>query len=228
MFPPSERSELGGSTGVTLAKEGGGRTRHVVQARTREGGRRTRHVVPARIITPPTIRLMARDLVVRALQGYPADIGAALWMMEDARSRTLRAVEGLAESHVDVEAAGATNTIGALLYHIALVEADWLYEDILRVEFPSWMHEVFPYESREEDGRLTRIPAMSLTEHLQRLELVRKNFLEDIKAVDAEDFRTTRESESGVLTPQWVFHHLGQHEGEHRGQIQTIRTILEG
>jgi uncharacterized damage-inducible protein DinB len=28
-------------------------------------------------------------------------------------------------------------------------------------------------------------------------------------------------------TPEWVLHHLIQHETEHRGQIMTIRTQAE-
>jgi len=168
-----------------------------------------------------------RDLLVHPLDGYPPDLGAALWMMADTRARTLRALDGLPADLIDQVPAGGDNSIGSLLYHLAAIEADWIYADILQADYPEWMTELFPDDVRTEGGQLTPVRAATLDEHIERLSSVRNHFLEDIAVVTGDDFRRPRKTESGTTTPEWVLHHLGQHEAEHRGQIQAIRLALE-
>lgn len=168
-----------------------------------------------------------RDLLVHPLQGYPPELATALWMMEDTRARTMRALDGLSADQVDARPPGADNTIGSLLYHLAAIEADWLYADILQKDYPEWMTQLFPSDVRTGDGQLTPIGAASLDEHLDRLATVRRHLLEDLGELTADDFRRARKTESGLTTPEWVLHHLRQHEAEHRGQIQAVRKGLE-
>jgi uncharacterized damage-inducible protein DinB len=168
------------------------------------------------------------DLAVQPLPGYPPLLGAALWGLEDARRRTLEALDGLDLGMVDKQPPGLANTIGSLLYHIAAIEADWLYADILGVDYPVWMEDTFPVDVREEDGRLTPVTGESLDDHLQRMALVRQRFLADLRPVTDDDFVRVRQTPSGMVSPQWVLHHLGQHEAEHRGQLQSAVTVLEG
>jgi uncharacterized damage-inducible protein DinB len=154
-------------------------------------------------------------------------VGAALWMLGDTRARTLAAAARATDPMVDAMPPGLHNTVGSLLYHIAAIEADWLYADILGWDYPEWMEEVFPFDVREEDGRLTPVSGETLDSHRARMALVRKNFLTDIRAVTDNDFVRVRETPSGMVSPQWVVHHLGQHEGEHRGQLQSAVSALE-
>ncbi|MEX0666924.1 MAG: DinB family protein, partial [Acidimicrobiia bacterium] len=152
---------------------------------------------------------------------------AALWMMEDTRARTMRALEGLPADQIDARPVGADNSIGSLLYHLAAIEADWLHADILQKDYPEWMAQLFPADVRTDEGQLTPIGAVGLDEHLGRLATVRRHFLEALADLTADDFRRARKTESGLTTPEWVLHHLRQHEAEHRGQIQAIRKALE-
>ena len=168
-----------------------------------------------------------RDLTVHPLTAYPGELGAALWMLEDTRHRTLEAVDGLADDLIDLVPTGAHNAIGTILYHLAAIEADWLYADILVTDYPGWMAEVFPHDVREESGRLTPVAGESLDGHLSRLALVRGHLLEELRVFGEEGYRRPRRSESGTVTPEWVLHHLRQHEAEHRGQLQAARTLLE-
>lgn len=147
-------------------------------------------------------------------------------MLEDTRSRTLDAIAGLTDRDVDQVPNGLDNSIGSLLYHLAAIEADWLYADILQIPYPVWMDDWFPVDVREEDGRLTPVPGYTVAEHRQRLVTVRGHLLEDLAGLTETDYRRKRGIESGVTTPEWVLHHLRQHEAEHRGQIQSIRTAL--
>lgn len=163
---------------------------------------------------------------VQGLDGYPEAVGRGLWMLEDTRRRTLDAVSGLDDYEVDAVAPALDNTIGATLYHIAAIEADWLYADILCIEYPDWLREWFPFDVREEDGRLSPVMGFSAENHFSRLAKVRGHFLEDIQGLADEAYRSSNELADNPSTPQWVLHHLMQHEAEHRGQIQSIRTAL--
>jgi uncharacterized damage-inducible protein DinB len=167
------------------------------------------------------------EMTVSPLLGYPLSWGAAMWEMEDTRRRTLEAVDGLDQGLLDGVLPGGDNSIGSLLYHLAVIEADWLYADILTVDYPEWMTAEFPKDARDHNGRLTK-PAATLEGHLRRLAVERSHFLAELTGLPDADFTRPRQSESGVSTPQWVVHHLNQHEAEHRGQIQTIRPGLEG
>jgi len=170
--------------------------------------------------------MQERDLLVHPFPGFPPDVGTALWMLADTRRRTLDAVEDVTDGDMDRVPAGLENSIGSLLYHLAAIEADWLYADILQVAYPAWMDDWFPLDVREEGGRLTPVPGFSLAYHLERLATVRRHLLEDLAGLTEADYRTERGVENGVTTPEWVLHHLRQHEAEHRGQIQSIRTAL--
>lgn len=163
---------------------------------------------------------------VGRLPGYFDELAGELWRMQNARQRTLDAVEGLAEEDVDKLASQLDNTIGATLYHIAAIEADWLYADILEVVYPDWMGDWFPFDVREKDGVLSPAPGFSVANHLERLATVRGHFLVDIKQLSPDAFAAFNGVAENPSTPQWVLHHLRQHEGEHRGQIQSIRTAL--
>lgn len=171
--------------------------------------------------------MVSNDHVVRPTPGVDPELGAALWMLDDTRARTLNAVAGVAPAQVDAIPIGGGNTIGALLYHIAAVERDWLYRDILEQELPDWSTPLFPQNMREENGRLTPFRGMALDQHLSRLDTVRAHLRSDLASLSRDDFRRVRAaSGSGGGTPEWILHHLREHEAEHRGQIQEIRTLL--
>lgn len=168
---------------------------------------------------------MSRNKVGR-LPGYFDELAGELWRMQNTRQRTLDAVVGLTEAEVDAVAPQLDNTIGATLYHIAAIEADWLYADILEVDYPEWMGQWFPFDVREEAGILSPAPGFSVANHLERLATVRGHFLADIKQLPVAAFKELNGVTENPTSPEWVLHHLRQHEAEHRGQIQSIRTAL--
>jgi uncharacterized damage-inducible protein DinB len=149
----------------------------------------------------------------------------SLWELEDTRRRTLEVIADVDSATIDEIPPGFDNSIGALLHHIALIEADWLYADILVADYPDWMFEAFPDEDRDENGHLVPAPR-PLPVHLATLAMVRDNLLESLQALPDSEFTRVRATGSGDLTPQWVLHHLRQHEAEHRGQIQSLVTAL--
>ncbi len=169
------------------------------------------------------------QLSITPLNGYAPEIGRALWQVQDVRRRTKDALEGITEQALDWTPPEGGNSIGTLLYHLAAIETDWLYTDVLQAqEFPEEIDELFPHDVRDDQGVLSQARGETLLEHYTRLEVVRSHLLQAFQGMSAEDFRRPREFEDYSVTPEWVLHHLMQHEAEHRGQIGELRVRAEG
>ena len=68
-------------------------------------------------------------LVLEPLADDP-EVGRWLAALEDARRDTIREVSSVSPEMVDARPDPLLNSIGTLLYHIALIEASWLLDDI--------------------------------------------------------------------------------------------------
>ncbi|MGE6377953.1 DinB family protein [Peribacillus muralis] len=169
--------------------------------------------------------LEKRELRVKALPGYEEDIGRWLWCLEDVRRTILSEMAGVSQTVLDTKM-DERQTIGSLLYHIALVEADWLYEEVLVREWDPEILALFPVDSRSGDGSLTHLEGQTMENHLDRLNRVREVFLSHFQTMDLEDWRKPRVLEKYDVTPEWVVYHLIEHESHHRGQIlQQLRQL---
>jgi uncharacterized damage-inducible protein DinB len=168
------------------------------------------------------------DLVVIALPGYDPEIGRWLWALEDTRRDTIKCLDGLTDEDLDALPQGADNRIGALLYHIAMVEVGWLFFQVLEGNkpFPQGFGALFPVDALDEQEQLANLQGASLQDYLKRLEKVRATLMEEFLTMSIEDFRRIRHLPEENVTPEWVLHHLIQHEAEHRGHIQTVRHLL--
>ena len=119
------------------------------------------------------------------------------------------------------------NSIGTLLYHLAAIEIDWLYSDVLQSQWPPELEALFPLDVRDEQGHLSAVRGLSLGEHLHRLDAVRSILLDTFRGMTLHEFRRARRVNDHDVTPEWVIHHLMQHETEHRGQTGEIRLRAE-
>lgn len=166
-------------------------------------------------------------LSVRALAGYEPEIGRLLWMLEGTRSRTKEALAELDAAVLDWRPPHEANSIGTILYHVATVEMDWLYVEVLERPFPKEVEALLPFDMRDGAGLLTAVAGLLLNDHLLRLDTARAYLLDGFRGMALDDFRRPRHLEEYDVTPEWVLHHLIQHEAEHRGQIMSLRTQAE-
>jgi uncharacterized damage-inducible protein DinB len=79
--------------------------------------------------------------------------------LQDARRRTLRDVGelNLTQALLDWLPGGVENSIGTTLYHLADIEADWLYVEVLEQPLPPELAALFPYPTRDDEGLLTQV-----------------------------------------------------------------------
>ena len=129
---------------------------------------------------------------------------------------------GLTQTQLDAKPAGGGNTAGTLLYHLAAIEADWLYAEVLEEDSPDDILSLFPVDVRDANGRLSPVLGVALETHLDRLAFVRQRFLESLSEMAETDYHRLRQLPDYDVTPEWVLHHLAQHEALHRGQILTL------
>jgi uncharacterized damage-inducible protein DinB len=148
-------------------------------------------------------------------------------MLEDARRRTRRALEGVNPAAVDWTATEGGHSIGTLLYHIAAIELDWLYSEVLQKTWPPGLEAWFPYDVRNAQGRLTVVRGESLERRWERLDRVRALLLDAYRPMTLEDFRRLRSMPDYDVMPEWVLHHLCQHEAEHRDELAALRAGFE-
>lgn len=165
--------------------------------------------------------------VVDALLSHEPEIGRWLWALQDTRQRTMEELGRLSPAMIDWPPGGDESSIGTVLYHIADIEADWLYVEVLEQSMPPEVAALFPYPTRDEHGQLTQVQGFSLEQHLERLKTVRGLLLNIYQRMDLAEFRRVRTLPNYDVTPEWVLHHLMQHEAEHRGQIGALRARAE-
>jgi uncharacterized damage-inducible protein DinB len=158
---------------------------------------------------------------------FPYPIGHWLWVLADTRQRTLEALDGLDEGVIDRLGPGG-NTIGTILAHIAAVETSWLYDEIVLADYPEELLDYLPPTMRDADGHLFALPGTPLTRYLAGLEIVRDHLVRTIRGLTVEDLHRPRSLPQYDVTPDWVLHHLVQHEAEHRAELAVARTVLEG
>jgi uncharacterized damage-inducible protein DinB len=167
--------------------------------------------------------------VIAPLPAASPEVGKWLWALEETRARTKRMIAGVTQEGLDALPDGFDNAIGTLLYHIALIEADYLCIDVMGLDdYLPELKAIFPFPVRTDDDRLAVVSGVALDEHLRRLDLVRKRLLAHFATMTAEDATRARAlPEWGYdISPEWTLFHLSQHEGEHRGEIGSLLTVL--
>jgi len=163
-----------------------------------------------------------REVLVLQPIAEHAEVGRWLAALEDGRRDTLRELEGVTDAMVDRRVTDELNTIGTLLYHVALIEADWLFDDVFD-DLGAWPSDLLPFGDRDPKGTLTEVRGDPLATHLERLAAVRAVLLERMRPMTVEDFHAPRARQDYDVSPAWVLHHLLQHEAEHRAHVAWVR-----
>jgi uncharacterized damage-inducible protein DinB len=175
-------------------------------------------------------------LLVEPVPSCPTEIGASLWTLQEARRRTLSYVDGISQEALDHTPPGHRHSVATLLYHIAVFEVDWLYVDILGAAYdeerlipicPPEVGDHLPYPILTADRSYTPVAGEPIAVHVERLSVIRADFLDVLTRMSVEEFRRERSSGDALVTPEWVIEHLAQHEAEHRGQIWEARLAAE-
>ena len=163
--------------------------------------------------------------LIGELPGFTPQIGRLVSMLNYARHTTISAVAGLGIKELDYLDDAQSNSIGALLSHIAAAEvgyqaASFFGRDLNEQERQEWgaALDLGERARREIRGR-------ELDYYLNRLQQVRAKTLDELGQRDDQwlEEETSFGSEQKVNNYFKWFHVFG-HEVNHRGQIRWLRT----
>jgi len=171
----------------------------------------------------------ARDVLALTPIADDPELGRWLAALEDGRRDTLKELGNMTPEMVDWYPSAPLTSIGTLLYHIALIEAAWVTEEMLALtEEPPELSALLPWPDRVEGGHLLPVDGLKLAEHVERLAGVRAWVLEHLKPMTNEGFHRVRSFERYDAAPDWALHHILQHEAEHRSHIVWLRDTYPG
>ena len=165
---------------------------------------------------------MPLKLTIGTDRTLPPGIGPLIDMLAYARSTTIAAVEGLTVAQLDHRHDAQSNSIGALLLHIAAVEVwyqvntferrDWTPE-----EEAQWL------EAVELRGNQSGHP---LDFYADMLVSLRARTERELRARDDEWLLRVEPFEGEQANNYWKWFHVCEDEINHRGQIRWLRKRL--
>jgi uncharacterized damage-inducible protein DinB len=166
-----------------------------------------------------------RERLVLEPTAAEPEVGRWLSALEEVRRDTLKVVAEIPAAGVDVAVGDGGDTVGTTLYHVALIEVDWVFNDVLDRE-ADIDPILFPYEDRVEHGRLTPVLGESMAEHLDRLARTRSLVIQELGSMTPDEFHQPRSRPSYDVSAAWAVFHLIDHEVEHRVRLSRLRDLL--
>jgi uncharacterized damage-inducible protein DinB len=159
------------------------------------------------------------------LAGYTPIIGRLVGILLYARQTTLAAVEGLSMAELDHLQDGSSNSIGALLAHIAVVERGYqclTFEERAptALEQAAWE----PALTLGAEGRQL-LRGKPLEDYVHELSEVRRLTLEGLAARDDAWLERTLRA-APAMNAHWAWFHVAEDEINHRGQMRWLRVRL--
>jgi uncharacterized damage-inducible protein DinB len=169
--------------------------------------------------------MLPSPLRIEPIAGYSPTIGRLVGMLTYARSTTLAAVEGLTTAELDHLHDAESNSIGALLAHIAVVERSYqvlTFEERLLSEQENerWSTAL---KLGANGRRLLR--GDPLEQYLEELASVRRVTLEMLASRD-DVWLERPVTHAPKINAHWAWFHQAEDEINHRGQIRWLRTRL--
>ncbi|MCA1057659.1 DinB family protein [Rossellomorea aquimaris] len=163
---------------------------------------------------------------VTELQGFTYQIGHLVSQMDYVRKTTIDAVKGLTIEELDFLPSDDSNSIGALLLHIAAIEKGFQIEIFdgrkpNQQEIAQWGD---PY-SLGDKGR-KNIKGNSLDFYITKLKDVRQKTLEEFAKQNDTWLYENRLWDNQQSNHYFIWFHVFEDEINHRGQIRLIKKML--
>jgi uncharacterized damage-inducible protein DinB len=159
------------------------------------------------------------------LPGYTPTIGRLVAMLAYARHTTLAAVSGLTREQLDHLHDDRSNTIGALLAHIAAVERGYQLITFEEREPSASEAAAWSPALKLGDGGRRDIRGHDLQFYTDELTRTREATLAVLAQRD-DDWLERPLRIAPALNAHWAWFHVAEDEINHRGQIRWLRARL--
>jgi|SRR5215831_6033356 len=163
--------------------------------------------------------------VIGGVEGFTPQIGCLVSMLNYVRHTTLQAVASLEPDQLDYMPDAQSNSIGALLSHIAAAEVGYQAATFHERELSAQENDEWGSAFALGDRSRQEIRGHDLAYYLARLEQVRAVTLQQLRGLDDAWLEAESTFGNGQRINNYFkwFHVLG-HEINHRGQIRWLRT----
>jgi len=163
------------------------------------------------------------------LPGFTPEIGRLVSMMNYVRSTTLSAVEGLGAGELDHLHDPQSNSIGALLSHIAATEVGYQAATFYARELNALEKQQWGAAIDLSDRARREIRGHTLEYYIDMLEQVRVTTLAELSRRDDRWLQEQTSLRSGKKVNNYFkWFHVLSHELNHRGQIHWLRKRIDG
>ncbi len=171
-------------------------------------------------------KIKYRKFKIEEIPDYSPEIGQLVSMMNYARLTTLNAIKGLTIEQLDYLPYRDSNSIGALLLHMAAVEFGFQVE-LFDKRKPN-KHESEEWGAAYQLGDLGRnqIKGNPLEFYIEKLEKVRSRTLEEFKKRSDEWLYEEVLWGNNLSNNYFIWFHTFEDEINHRGQIRILRKML--
>ncbi|WP_462252754.1 DinB family protein [Ferruginibacter sp.] len=173
-----------------------------------------------------------RDNVIGPREGFAPQIGTLLSMMTWMRTAILRPVKDMTVEQLDYVHDKNSNSIGAMLLHLAATERFYQIHTFEGKKWGNWSEQdkqrFDTAMNLGENGRKT-LKGNTLDFYLSALKEVRDNTIKEFKNRDDKWLLSVDESWFWGPTNNYCkWFHVCEHESNHNGQIKYIKSRLPG
>ena len=163
--------------------------------------------------------------LILPLPGYAPTVGRLVAMLCYARQTTLKAVAGLTREQLDHLHDEDSNSIGALLAHVAAVERGYQVVTFEEREPTAIENEAWSAALKLGDRGRRDIRGCDLPFYVDELQRTREATLTALRTRDDAWLEAPLRIAPG-LNAHWAWFHVAEEEINHRGQIRWLRARL--
>jgi len=163
-------------------------------------------------------------MIITKIDRHAEQVSYLICMMNYTRNMTIQSVKGLRQQQLDALLDSKSNTIGALLLHIAAVEHAYFVNTFEERELSEDEVRQWGAALRLGDEAREAIRGNDLSYYIQKLNDVRSRTLSRFKEVDDEWLHTIDEYyKETPFNRFFKWFHVMEDEINHRGQINFLK-----
>jgi uncharacterized damage-inducible protein DinB len=168
-------------------------------------------------------------VIITKIDGYTEQISYLICMMNYTRNVTINSVHGLRQKELDTLFEGNSNTIGALLLHIASIEYAYYINTVEQREMTDQEKSEWGVTIRLGQEAREQVRGNELDYYLDILNDVRNRTLQAFQVKDDEWLLAVDEYYEGTAINRYFkWFHVFEDELNHRGQINLIKKRIAG
>ena len=167
-------------------------------------------------------------LLITPFAGYSPHIGVLVATLQRCRETTIRWVQDLTSYQLDVLYDAHANSIGALLLHMAAIEAayqDYTFTGRNILDNPE---RIKKWEVPMNLGEAARrqIRGQPISYYLTELALIRSQTLDQLQQYNDDWLWLESPWNDRVANNYWMWYHVYEDEINHRGEISWLKSRI--